>query len=74
MGLFSLVILSVQPLTDIEFQAPISIDGKPERYSFNMTLEAINPNIIDVVVETADLDVLASAGESLFEYSPLGAK
>jgi hypothetical protein len=64
MALLTLIILLIQPLSEISFQVPITIDGKLERYSFNMTLEAMNSNLVDITVEKADLDVLASAGES----------
>lgn len=62
LGVFALIIFCVQPLAEVHTPRILYIDGQPKYFAFNMTLEGTNRNILDILIEDADLDVLASAG------------
>jgi hypothetical protein len=72
LAIFSLLLLSIQPLSHIHRPSIQLIDAHPYFYGLHMSLSAQNSNLVKVVIQDADLDVLASAGESLISHLFLG--
>lgn len=63
MAIFSLLLLIIQPLSHVQRALVQFVDARPNFYGIHMTLKAQNSNIIKVVIQDADLDILASAGK-----------
>ncbi len=72
MSVFSLLLLTIQPLSHLHHPVILKIAAFPDFYGLHMSLTAQNGNLVMITVQDADLDVLASAGniQKLLLHAP----